>query len=118
MQSLHYTNRYTEELSKVETDFYSRLKNTTLEAGPRDFEMYSFEQIWPSTALGFGGIGGAAMTAAQTYVFIPKQKTDKCFVYFGSSFAYIADYAENFYKDLQKHQLLPVYKAIKYKNID
>lgn len=27
-----------------------------------DFELYTFEQIWGSTALGFGGIGGQMLT--------------------------------------------------------
>ena len=47
-----------------------------------DFDMYTFEQVWGSTSLGFGGIGGQAMTTARTYVFVPINGSRKCFVYF------------------------------------
>ena len=56
-----------------------------------DFELHTFEQMWGSTALGFGGIGGLAMTSARTYVFVPVTCDQKCIVYFGCRFAYMAD---------------------------
>ena len=44
-----------------------------------DFDIYIFQQIWGSTALGFGGIGGQAMTSAYTYVFIPVNSSSCAF---------------------------------------
>lgn len=39
----------------------------------QEFEFYMFPQAWGSTSLGFGGIGGQAMTSAYTTVI-----TDNC----------------------------------------
>lgn len=53
----------------------------------RDLTFYSFPQAWPSTALGFGGMGGQAITTAQTYVVLDNQ-SDDALVYFGARYAY------------------------------
>jgi hypothetical protein len=47
-----------------------------------DVEVYLFPQTWGSTALGYGGIGGSAMTTAYTVVVM--NCNDVC-VYFGAS---------------------------------
>ena len=39
-----------------------------------DYYLYDFDQSWASTALGFGGVGGDAMTTARTYILIPKNE--------------------------------------------
>lgn len=54
---------------------------------PSDVEIYAmFAQSWGSTALGFGGIGGQAITPAYTVVVAgPSQD---CAAYFGGRFAY------------------------------
>lgn len=70
-----------------------------------------FPQLWGSTALGFGGIGGAAMTTAYTTVI-------ECYgqyaVYFGGGHAYTlrrpnqqfwADIAARFLKSVEEHSL-------------
>ena len=36
-----------------------------------DFFIYDFDQTWASTALGFGGVGGSALTTARIYVLVP-----------------------------------------------
>lgn len=46
--------------------------------------VYSWVQSWGSTALGFGGMGGSAITQALTVVVI----TDQAHVYFGGRHAY------------------------------
>lgn len=33
--------------------------------------LHDFDQTWASTALGFGGVGGSAMTTARTYQMSP-----------------------------------------------
>ena len=59
-----------------------------------------FPQTWGSTALGFGGIGGAAMTTAYTIV-IHSSLTDQYCVYFGGGFAYrIERPNEQFFVDM------------------
>lgn len=79
-----------------------------------DFDIFTFEQIWGSTALGFGGCGGSAMTTARTYVFVPKIDEQKCFVYFAGKFAYAVDYSEKFMKDVYNENMESVARAGKY----
>src|SRR4051794_27802749 len=47
--------------------------------------LYTFPQVWGSTALGFGGLGGQMITSAQTWVI---QNDQNYLVYFGGCFAY------------------------------
>jgi hypothetical protein len=81
-----------------------------------DFELYTFNQVWGSTTLGFGGVGGQAMTVARTYVFVPETCNQKCFVYFAGRFAYKADYCEALKEDIRNGQMEPVTRAGKYRN--
>lgn len=103
------------ELLIIESDFKFHLDYST---GERpvvdDFDIYTFDQVWGSTALGFPGIGGQAITVARTYVFVPVYCKQKCVVYFGARFAYTADYSEAFKEDLKNHNMAPVNKAGKY----
>lgn len=63
-----------------------------------------FQQMWGSTALGFGGLGGAAMTSAYTVV-ITGPMGDAC-VYFGGRFAYRVDRVnEQFQNDMSRHSM-------------
>ena len=80
-----------------------------------DFELYTFEQVWGSTSLGFGGIGGQAMTSARTYVFIPMTCNQKCFVYFAGRFAYAVDYSEKFMNDVIAGNMKSVAMSNEYK---
>ena len=80
-----------------------------------DFDIHIFEQVWGSTALGFGGMGGQAITTEYTYVFVPVQCNQSCFVYFGSRFAYEADYTENFKEDLRNQRMKPCSQLSYYK---
>jgi hypothetical protein len=57
----------------------------------RDFGVYAmFPQTWGSTALGHGGMGGAAMTTAYTVV-LECRATKEFLVYFGSQMCYKVD---------------------------
>ena len=113
------SNKLTEmarDILAIEADLpyrfdYSNNSNPTLD----DFEIHVFEQTWGSTALGFGGIGGQAMTSARTYVFIPMGVNQKCFVYFAGKFAYAVDYSEKFMEDVLKGNVASVSEAGKYK---
>ena len=113
------SNKLTEmarEILNIEADLpyrfdYSDNKNPTLD----DFELHTFEQTWGSTALGFGGVGGQAMTSATTYVFIPIVANQKCFVYFAGRFAYAVDYSDKFMQDVLGCNVASVYESGKYK---
>lgn len=80
-----------------------------------DFELYTFEQVWGSTALGFGGIGGQAMTSARTYVFVPQSCDEKCFVYFTDRFAYAVPYCDELANDIRSEHMASVAQSGKYK---
>ncbi len=77
-----------------------------------DYTIHMFEQTWESTALGFPGIGGSAMTEATTYVLIPKKEADCAHVYFGSQFAYkVNGLTQAFMDDLNNHSMAMVMEA-------
>lgn len=103
------------EILSIEADLpyrfaYNENPRPTLD----DFDLYTFEQMWGSTALGFGGIGGSAMTSARTYVFVPINCNQKCFVYFAGRFAYAVNYSEKFMEDVLKGNMESVSRAGKY----
>lgn len=104
------------EILAIENDLpfrfdYTKEKHISVD----DFEMHYFSQIWPDTSLGFGGIGGQAFTSANTYVFIPTNVDQPCFVYFAGRFAYSVPYSHAFMEDVQHGNMAPVYKAGKYR---
>jgi hypothetical protein len=69
-----------------------------------------FRQVWGSTSLGFGGIGGAAVTAAYTVV-VQGPNGDAC-VYFQGRLAYrVAMMNEAFIDDLSARNMASVHKA-------
>lgn len=80
-----------------------------------EVKVYCFPQTWGSTALGFGGMGGAAMTTA--YTVVVTHNTNAC-VYFGGRFAYAIDnFPKEFWDDVKSQNMPSVAKAIeKYKN--
>jgi hypothetical protein len=63
----------------------------------RDIEVRLFPEMWSSTALGFGGIGGAAMTPAYTVVVF---RPNVALVYWAGKFAYAVEQNEMFIADL------------------
>ena len=76
--------------------------------------LYDFDQTWASTALGFGGMGGSAMTTARTYVLIPCSAQDRAFVYFGGCFAYKTPINDRFREDLKNHRMASVAESGRY----
>jgi len=96
-------------LLKIKEDFESQIKNrfTSLLSEKKmylDFEITIFSQMWGSTALGFGGIGGQAMTAAYTTV-IWDDYYNIWGVYFEERLAYIIkDPNKKFMEDVFKHR--------------
>ena len=80
-----------------------------------DFDLHIFEQTWGSTALGFGSIGGQAITTEFTYVFVPVNCNQNCFVYFGDQFAYEAEYCDQLLEDIGNRCMKPCNRAGYYK---
>lgn len=80
---------------------------------PYDVEVVAmFPQTWGSTALGFGGIGGAAMTTAYTIVISCGREYA---VYFGGRFAFkVNDPTENFFEDIRNKNIDAVSRTEKY----
>lgn len=79
-----------------------------------ELEVEVFPQVWGSTALGFGGIGGQAMTSAYTAV-VQDLNQGWCSVFFGERLAYLI-YNPNdiFFDDLNKRKMRPVYHSYVY----
>ena len=80
-----------------------------------DYYLYDFDQSWASTALGFGGVGGDAMTTARTYILIPKNE-DVAYVYFGGRFAYETKMNDRFYEDMDKHDMASIKETGRYQD--
>ena len=86
-----------------------------------ELEVIMFPQTWGSTALGYGGLGGAAMTPAYTII-VSYHSTTYC-VYFGrGQLAYKLTWAdmspegrENFLSDMAARNMASVAKSGKYK---
>lgn len=71
-----------------------------------------FQQTWGSTALGFGGIGGAAMTSANVVVVTGPGGHRS--VYFGGRLAYLIRRPNRqFFEDVSKHSMADVAGASK-----
>ena len=104
-------------INDLVTEFEKRIKEE-YKTYP-EVEVYSFPQGWGSTALGYGGIGGQAMTSAQTIVLY-----DACEgitrVYFGGGrLAYeIKNPNQLFFEDLSRWQMKEVSRSGAYRRKD
>ncbi len=77
-----------------------------------EISVYHFPQMWGSTALGFGGIGGAAMTEAYTTVVILQDKIAA--VFFAGRYAYTAEANMAFMNDLRANQMADTEQVKRY----
>lgn len=78
-----------------------------------EVEIFSFPQHWGSTALGFPGVGGQAMTTAQT-VIVSLETT--AWVYFGGLLAYHVEgwqRNEAFMRDMKEHRMAALHESFK-----
>lgn len=123
LPDIHYTDRNWAKWSTLSKDEQaSAIKNPDdypelylkKVRRPRDdeTEVYMFPQTWGSTALGYGGIGGSAMTTAYTVVI--SSGRSYC-VYFGPGrLAYKVDISRAnpaFFNDLKNHTMASVSEA-------
>lgn len=80
-----------------------------------DLSMRMFMQTWSSTALGFGGVGGQAITNAYTIV-VEDYHEGWYSVFFGNRMAYlIRNPNQLFFEDMQKESMKPVSQASAYR---
>lgn len=112
---IEYETRDWETYRKTKEDarIPARRRPTT-----RDFGVYAmFPQTWGSTALGHGGMGGAAVTTAYTIV-IECYNTQEWLVYFGGMFCYKVSMSSpnrlTFVEDCANHCLESKRKSGKY----
>ena len=71
------------------------------------FDLYSWPQAWGSTATGWGGLGGAAVTLENVTCI---QRGNRCCVYFGGRFAYEANLTDPWFRkqyDVKRVPSLP-----------
>ena len=85
-----------------------------------EVEVVMFPQTWGSTALGYGGIGGAAMTPA--YTVVVSYENHMCVYFGGGRLAYRLDYnqmsqegRERWREDLQAQNLEDIRGSGKYR---
>lgn len=98
-----------QQLISIANDLRYRFKTLGFDSG----QLYDFDQTWASTALGFGGVGGSALTTERTYVFMPNGY-DKALVYFGGRFAYETPINERLKEDINNHDIASVAKRGRY----
>lgn len=109
------------QLMMIEHDMEYRLSFDTQEQidehpTANDFIIHYFEQTWPNTSCGFGGISGQTLTAGNTVVLEPNGVNQPFLVYFNGIFAYSVPlkYWENIYVDIKSGNMAPVYQKGKY----
>ena len=113
--SIEYENRNWEVYRETGDDV--RIKSLRRPT-TREFGVYAmFPQTWGSTALGHGGMGGAAMTTAYTVV-LECQHTQEFLVYFGGQYCYKVSMSSpnrlTFVEDCANHCLESKRKSGKY----
>lgn len=75
-----------------------------------------FSQTWGSTALGFDGIGGCAITSAYTTIIL-NNDLGYVGVFFGERMAYVIKHPnEKFVEDIKKRNMCSVSNCSKYEN--
>lgn len=79
---------------------------------PDECGVYQFPQVWGSTALGFGGLGGQAITTADTTIVSDGRSAA---VYFGGRLAYVIErVGQAFWDDVRNFQMADKALAEKY----
>lgn len=99
--------------SEILPDIERTWRNDTKKVRPSvtDLNIIHFQQLWGSTALGFGGIGGDAMTTAYTTVIICEQNAA---VFFAGRHCYSVDNVnEAFMNDVNKRHMASLADAQK-----
>ena len=103
-------------LPLIQERFYNKIKDDErFKKYYPEITMYMFPQIWGDTSLGFGGIGGQAITTAYTTVII-ESNSNYCGVFFNERLAYVVKNPNSmFWEDVQKYKMSDVAHSGKYK---
>jgi hypothetical protein len=85
-----------------------------------DVEVFMFHQTWGSTTLGYGGVGGSAITTAYTVVI--SLHGAACVYFGGDRLAYRLDFNElsaegrkRFNDDIRSHDMADCRECVRYK---
>jgi hypothetical protein len=109
-----------DQILSIKNDTVPKIKKTR-RVYDYEVEVVMFPQTWGSTALGYGGIGGSAMTTA--YTVVVSYNGYYC-VYFGSSgrLAYTVDRIRNgsdgcqrFIEDMYQQNVADCHDVVRYK---
>lgn len=114
-EPIEYEDRDWEQYRKTKQDV--RVKKSRKHT-MSDVDVYAmFPQTWGSTALGFGGIGGQAITPAYTII-VHSHYTGKFCIYFGGRFAYRVNRpTQQFFEDVANRRMIEVNGAHIYESI-
>lgn len=127
LQSLHQSLSHAEyagfpeyEYEERDWEHYRKTKEDTRitkQAKHRAYDLVvfaMFPQTWSSTTLGFGGVGGQAITPAYTIIIESTHGMGYC-VYFGGKFAYrIEKPNDHFFGDVINQRMREVTGAVKH----
>jgi hypothetical protein len=75
------------------------------------FDLYTWPQVWGSTATGWGGVGGQMVTSENVTCIV---RGNRCCVYFGGRFAYEANLLDPWFRkryDAKRVPSFPDFKA-------
>lgn len=106
------------DLLIIDEDFHFRSRDKLHKFIEQDYyDLYVFDQWWPDTTCGFGGIGGQAFTQRTVYAFVPKAENlaypvseqPEAIVYIGDRFAYKVPKSKVFMDDINRRYIRPVY---------
>lgn len=104
-------------LPLIQERFFNSIQSDLIQNNIRypEFEVINvFSQTWGSTALGFGDIGGQAITSAYTTI-IESVDLGYVAVFFGERMAYVIKHPnEKFVEDIKKRNMCSVVSHYKY----
>ena len=106
-------------LPLIQERFFNSIQSDLIQNNIRrpEFEVINvFSQTWGSTALGFGDIGGQAITTAYTTI-IENVDLGYVAVFFGEKMAYVIKHPnEKFVEDVNKRNMCSIRNCLKYEN--
>ncbi len=109
-------DRYNDLLTpKIVALLFPKYGETDWEYRRSAINIYVFPQTWGSTSCG-GGIGGAAVTTANTTVFLSNNR-DRAAVFINDQFRYLVEHcSDEFFKDLSGMRMSGT-KSAKYEKV-
>lgn len=102
-------------LELIQERFYNHIKPDLGDLRYPQFEINVFLQTWGSTCLGFGGIGGQAMTSAYTTV-IWEENTGIYGVFFNEGLGYVINNPNDlFMESINSHRMFERSRSVAYR---